>query len=613
MGPNGAWGWDAGFVNAGQAETYLRLRAETELRRALTLPRFDPPDADGLPGPLRAAVRLAQPGVTLIANAARPALPLARRAADALQPMADESARALQPLADEAARALRPLAGEAARRLQPLGEQAARRLRPFAKDAGHRLESLGWRAFSAVQTLGNRTTGAIMSMQRQAARATGSLPVKPGTATGHREPSADEGVHRLRSVASALVQAGAIESAAADSVLAGLQTALLARSRLAPHWLWRQDMLARRRQAAGAPAGLYRAVPVGITVPAAPDSGLGDTRLLALVIAPDRAAMTAAGHRVDPPGQVPRWHPRAAMQGSRGSWPSATDDRGNSYQLDLGSWSGGEDGDWTGTLDISPVPAAGIRWLDLTVSPGSEPVRVDLGDVSRESSGAAGLPPAGGPVDRLFEAAAENLLGYAARHGDDVRHYQGLAGIAESATALAECGALPPACAALGRLAALARHLGVAVPAALSLGAAEAELPEAWTSVLENGRCRDGRHCTAAAAAVLPELDGARFVLAGLRSTAGGAQLRVLGWGQQFDPYSLGREMDGPWSWWAHDDRGRWHVLKADGGGYGNGHSDVQMSLFPPLHPDATSLEVTLTGSSGRVTATMPLDWLVRT
>jgi hypothetical protein len=36
------------------------------------------------------------------------------------------------------------------------------------------------------------------------------------------------------------------------------------------------------------------------------------------------------------------------------------------------------------------------------------------------------------------------------------------------------------------------------------------------------------------------------------------------------------------------------------------------MSLYPPLHPGATSLEVTLTGSAGRVTATMPLDWLAR-
>jgi hypothetical protein len=36
------------------------------------------------------------------------------------------------------------------------------------------------------------------------------------------------------------------------------------------------------------------------------------------------------------------------------------------------------------------------------------------------------------------------------------------------------------------------------------------------------------------------------------------------------------------------------------------------MRLFPPLHPDATSLEVTLTGSAGSATATVQLDWLAR-
>jgi len=599
-------------VTAGQAETYLRLRAEAELRRALTLPRFDPPDEDGMPGPLRAAVEMARPGAVLIANAARPALPLARRAAGALQPLGDEAARALQPLSDAAARRLQPLAEEAARRAQQLAEGAARRLQPLTEEAVRTAAPFGRRAAGALQSLGAETADAVLSLRRQAARAVSFLPGdRPGIAE-RREMSADEGVHQLRTVASALVQAGAIDSAVTDSVLAGLQTALLARSRLASHWLWRQDMLASRRQTTGAPAGLYRAVPVGITIPAAPDSGLGDTRLLALVIAPDRAALTAAGHWLEPPGQVPRWEPRATLHGPRGSWPGATDDRGNSYELDLGQWSGEEDGDWTGTLDISPVPAAGIQWLDLTVSPGSEPTRVDLTGVSRESSGAAGLPPAGGPVGRLFEAAADNLLNYAAGHGNDVHHYRGLAGIADITTALAECGVLPPACAALDRLAALARHLGVDVPAVLSASAQPAELPAAWISVLENSGRRDGPYGVAAAAAVLPELGGARFVLAGLRSTAGGARLRVLGWGQQLDPHSFGREIDGPWSWWARDDAGRWHVLRADGGGYVHGHSDVQMSLYPPLHPGATSLEVTLTGSAGRVTATMPLDWLAR-
>jgi hypothetical protein len=599
-------------VTAGQAETYLRLRAEAELRRALTLPRFDPPDENRLPGPLRAVVEIARPGAALVANAARPAVPLARRAAGALQPLGDEAARALQPLSDAAARRLQPLAEDAVRRARQFAEGAARGLQPLAEDAARTMQPLGRRAAGALQTLSAETADAVLSLRRQAARAVSFLPGdRPGIAT-RRESSADEGIQRLRTIASALAQAGAIDSATADSVLDGLQTALLARSRISPHWLRRRDMLARRRPPAAAPAGLYCAVPVGATIAAAPDSGLGDTRLLTLVIAPDLAGLTAAGRQAEPLEQVPRRDRWAALHGSRGSWPSATDDRGNSYQLDLGSWSSEDGGSWSGTLDISPVPAAGIRWLDLTVSPGLAPIRVDITGASRESNAAAGLSPAGGPVDRLFETAAERLLEYAARHGDGIRHYEGLAGIADIAAALEACGVLSPACAALDRLVALARYLGADVPAALSASAQPAELPDAWTSVLENGHRRDGPHAVAAAAAVLPELGGARFVLAGLRSAAESAELRVLGWGQQLDPYSFGREPDSPWSWWARDDAGRWHILRMDGGGYGDNHSDVAMRLFPPLHPDATSLDVTLTGSAGRATVTMPLDWLAR-
>ena len=601
-------------MTAGQAETYLRLRAEAELRRALTLPRVDPPDEDGMPGPLRAVVEIARPGAVLVATAARPALPLARRAAGALRPLGDEAARALQPLSAAAARRLQPLAEEAARRAQQLAEGTARRLQPRAEQVARAAAPIGWRAAGTLQTLGAETMDSIVGLRRQAARAVRFRPGdRPGIAA-RREPSADEGVQLLRTVASALVQAGAIDDATADSVLDGLETALLARSRISPHWLWRRDMLAGRGQPpAAAPAGRYLAVPVGVTIAAAPDSGLGDTSLLTLVIAPDLASLTATGRQREPLGQVPRRDRWGALHGSRGSWPSATDDRGHSYQLDLGSWSSEHDGGWTGSLDISPVPAAGIKWLDLNVSPGSAAIRLDIAGASRESNAAAaGLPPAGRPVDRLFEKAAERLLEYAARHPDSVRHYQGLAGIADIATALEACGVLPPACAALDRLTALARHLGVDVPPALSASAQPAELPGAWTSVLENAHRRDGPHAVAAAAAVLPELDGARFVLAGLQSGAETAELRILGWGQRVDPYSLGREPDDPWSWWARDDAGRWHILRMDGGGYGDSHSDAAMRLFPPLHPETTALEVTLTGSAGRTTVTMPLNWLAR-
>ena len=326
-------------MTAGQAETYLRLQAEAELRRALKLPRYDPPDEGGMPGPLRTAARLARPGASLIASAAAPVLPLARRVAAALQPLGDEAGRRLQPLGEEAVRRLRPLADETARRLRPLGDEAIRRLRPLANETARKLRPLsneairrlrplageavrrlhraGWRAAVAVQASGSEAAGAMMSWRRQAAGVVGLLPFVPlpagraHAAAGPGEPSAEHGVRRLGTVASALTQAGAIDRATAESILAGLETALLARSRIGPYSLTGWDTMAsHHQQAAAAPAGLYRAVPVGATMTATPDSGVDDTRLLTLWTAPDRAWPDRGRTRAGAGGQRVRAPPR---------------------------------------------------------------------------------------------------------------------------------------------------------------------------------------------------------------------------------------------------------------------------------------------------------------
>jgi hypothetical protein len=368
-------------VTAGQAETYLRLRAEAELRRALKLPPlYAGRRRDARPAAHR---RPAGPaGVSLIASAAAPVLPLARRAAAALQPLGDEAGRRLQPLGVEAARRLRPLADETARRLRPLADETARRLQPLGNEAIHRLRPLageavrwlqraGWRAAVAVQASGSEAAGAMMNWRRQAAGAVGFLPFVPlpagraRAAAGPGEPTAEEGIQRLRTVASALTQAGAIDDATAESILAGLQTALLARSRIGPYSLTGWDMMAsHHQQAAAAPAGLYRAVPVGATITARRTAAVGDTRLLTLWTAPDLAGLTGAGRRPEPAGSEfgPRHDRWSDLHNSGDFWPTAVDDCGSSYQLDLDSSESDDDrdDDWAGTLDISPVPAAGI-------------------------------------------------------------------------------------------------------------------------------------------------------------------------------------------------------------------------------------------------------------
>jgi len=135
------------------------------------------------------------------------------------------------------------------------------------------------------------------------------------------------------------------------------------------------------------------------------------------------------------------------------------------------------------------------------------------------------------------------------------------------------------------------------------------EPPGAWASVLDHRGAADGPHRAAAVAAVLPELDGARFALAGLDSVADSATLRVLAWGWQPSPRrDLGGER---FSWWARDDRGRWHLAREHGAHYGGGQVDLLVELGPALDPDARALEIIVRGPSGQAVVTVPLRWLV--
>jgi hypothetical protein len=601
----------------GRAETYLRLRAEAELRRALTLPRHQPPQPPVLPASLRLAAAVARPAASAIASAARPVLPLAERTAEALRPLADNAARAAQPLADEAARRLQPLADEAARRLQPLAEDAARTVRPLADraaaavlpladEAARRLRRLGWQAagwlqmprYYAPQVLREwrwRAQGMIATVGRR------SPPPVPGP-----EPSAEDGVHRLRTMAHALNQAGAIDRGTADSIVSELETALAVRSRIDPHRLALRELRAWHHQrSAGAPAGPYLAAPIGVAVQPPSDSGLAELRLFTLVLAPDQAVLSAAGRVARPHGGSPdldSWLVSGPGQ------PGATDDRGNRYRFNEGSSQRDSDGDWSGFLMISPIPPPGIAWLELTLSPGSPAIRVDLTGLGGERGTASA--PAGGPAERLIDAAAVDLLHQAVALGDEGLPCHDLSSAADVVTALDAVGALAPARGAVGRLRTLAGRLGVEVPAALSAAAEPADLPADWASALENRGRRDGPRGGTPAAAVLPELDGARIVLAGLRSEPAGAKLNVLAWGWDYRPSPfVFSDAAGPWSWSARDDTGRWHIAADSGGSFSDDHAALQLELVPPLHPDATSLEVTLAGPTGQVTVTVPLDW----
>ncbi len=294
-----------------------------------------------------------------------------------------------------------------------------------------------------------------------------------------------------------------------------------------------------------------------------------------------------------------------------GQRPAARDDRGNRYELHEDSgWSDEEN--WGGVLRLTPVPPAGTQWLELIMSPGSPPVRLDLAGSGPGHDGPEPEEalPAVSPAERLVDAAALETLAMAAAGGHSLPWHD-LSAVADVVTALDAVGALEPARAAVGRLVTLAGRLGVAIPPALSAAAppGPAELPEAWRNVLENTGRRDGPLGAAPAAAVLPALDGARFVLTGLRSDETGADLHVMAWGAQVLPHFLHDSAFRRWSWSARDDRGRWHAAEEGNSSSGDQHADLTLRLVPALHPESTALAVTVAGPSGQVTATVPLDW----
>ena len=133
-------------------------------------------------------------------------------------------------------------------------------------------------------------------------------------------------------------------------------------------------------------------------------------------------------------------------------------------------------------------------------------------------------------------------------------------------------------------------------------------LPGPWVSVLSGSRRVDGPQGASPAAAVLPEIDGARFVLAGLSSWERHATVLVFAWG--WSPPAAGIPpaaallLVGP---------GRRRPLARRADRHARcGAGTFQLELTPPLHPARRSLDIILTGRRGRVTATLPLGWAAR-
>ena len=139
------------------------------------------------------------------------------------------------------------------------------------------------------------------------------------------------------------------------------------------------------------------------------------------------------------------------------------------------------------------------------------------------------IRPASG--EQLLAAVADTLLGGGTMVGMAATALA--ASLAEVETALRAVGALPAGSPAVARLAALCQQRSVPLRGDLATRARATGLPGPWASVLAQRRDGpgEGRTGVLPLAAVLPETDGARFVLAGLSSWERQLSMPVVGLG----------------------------------------------------------------------------------
>jgi hypothetical protein len=367
------------------------------------------------------------------------------------------------------------------------------------------------------------------------------------------------------------------------------------------------------RPEASPPSAAPAALPIGATLPlpAEREGWYGELRLLALARTDTEAAITVATRWAGQTRRSAAPRPRHAPFHQ----VAAVDDQGVSYQAAL--WDMGiEDGRewWDGHLGLTPAPPDGIRWLDIGPGARGRYVRVELAT----PDGAAGLatqpiPPVAAAA-RLLDRAGDELL--AAGPASRAAGRSLAARVALLITDLTGGGVLAADDPAVARLLGLGWRLGVDLGLAADGRIPRAALPEAWRSMLADADAADGPEGAAAFAANLPEIGGAWFSLAGLRSARDGATLHVMasGWtphGNGWVVHGLGPHSDPgqlALTWRARDSAGRWHLV--NGMHWGSQQGMIQLRLVPPLHPAAVSLEVMVSDGTRQVSATVPLDWL---
>jgi len=441
---------------------------------------------------------------------------------------------------------------------------------------------------------------------------------------------------RVKRAAQVLAFLGALDDGVADQILDDFELALDARQtghtasilgrfsqRAAARRVNVPPAAAGRSAAAGSGTGTaagqtHAPVPLTHIVRVSDADVYGEVCLLSYARVASGPQFSVFARTRQPSG---RWEP----SGPRLFDPfTAIDDQGTSYRVtirDIGSPVLG----WT--LMLRPDPPHDPQWLDLATTTGEGPAtRIVLpaaaGETRPPAADVTVSQTAPSPGEHLLSTIAARLLAAVPPlphdpwlHGTAPRP-RALPGITDGLgdviAALQECGALPPLSPVPGQLATLCARLnvrghGITRPPAR-------DLPEPWLSVLtqyqqrETGAAPVHDGC-AAAAVVLPELDGIQLTILGLHNCQDSSILHMHASGPAchtaYGPDEL-------YSWpaiWICDNGGRWHATRASGQSGMNGEIALRLEIVPPLSRATTSIEVRAIGQSAEARARLPLRW----
>jgi hypothetical protein len=283
----------------------------------------------------------------------------------------------------------------------------------------------------------------------------------------------------------------------------------------------------------------------------------------------------------------------------------AADDQGTRYAVRFEGYREGT-ASWLGIARLEPRPPPGARRLDL-FSGGTRLIRLPPGSpVVRATTEPVSLPPA----ERLLVLEAERILASGNARGPAQGPRPG-----ETITVLTETGAIAASSPVPGQLAALCQRLGVAGHGITAPPAAQ--IPAPWASVIGHRDApvpADDSDACAPLNCVLPDVDGARFALAGLSTVAGESHLHVISKGMPLLMDRFDRNWTPGFSWWLRDGAGNWHVANAGRPRWFlDGTQAFRLQLTPPLAAVPDTAEIVVTGPAMRVRATIPIRPAPRT